>query len=118
MAKYIAVLLDDKRLSAIKGSGLEDKVDKMFGGTLNCFTLEISDDKCKEVVDAFHTARTDSRGFITDVPIAFNRTLFEEITKTKSLGGDAIDAVLKRIDEIKELAEKESHYIPAPEMPA
>ncbi|MBW2020037.1 MAG: hypothetical protein JRI58_10300 [Deltaproteobacteria bacterium] len=116
MAKSIAVLLDDKRLEAIKGSGLEDKIDKMFGGALNAFILEIDDDKAKEVLDAFHTARIDSRGFITDVPIAFNRTLFEEIAKSKSLGTEAIDGVLSRVSEIKEAAAKESEYLPAPDM--
>ncbi|MBW1741623.1 MAG: hypothetical protein JRJ42_10910 [Deltaproteobacteria bacterium] len=106
MAKYMAVLLDDKRMDAVKGSGLEDKIDKMFGGALNAFTLEISDEKSKEILDTYFTARIDSRGFITDVPIAFNRILFEEISKTKSLG----------TDEIKEAAAKESEYLPAPEI--
>jgi hypothetical protein len=116
MAKYIAVLLDDKRMNAIKGSGLEDKIDLMFGGALNAFTVEISDDKTKEVLDAYFTARIDSRGFITDVPIAFNRALFEEIANTKSLGEEAINAVLARTDKIKEAAAKESEFLPAPEL--
>ena len=112
----MAVLLDDKRMDAVKGSGLEDKIDKMFGGALNAFTLEISDEKSKEILDTYFTARIDSRGFITDVPIAFNRILFEEISKTKSLGEEAINAVLARTDEIKEAAAKESEYLPAPEI--
>ena len=77
MAKSIAVLLDDKRLGQVKGTDLEDKIQMMFGGQLACFILEMDDAKAKEVTDAFHTARVDSRGFITDVPIAFNRILFE-----------------------------------------
>ncbi len=116
MAKYMAVLLDDKRMDAVKGSGLEDKIDKMFGGALNAFTVEISDEKSKEILDTYFTARVDSRGFITDVPIAFNRALFEEISKAKSLGDEVIDAVLARTDEIKEAAAKESEYLPAPEI--
>ena len=116
MSKYMSVLLDDKRMEAIKGSGLEEKIDKMFGGALNAFTLELSDDKAKEVMDAFFTARVDSRGFITDVPIAFSRTLFQEIAKAKSLGDDVIDGVLARVDEIKEAAEKESEFLPVPEL--
>jgi hypothetical protein len=66
VAKYISVLLDDKRMDAIKGSDLENKIDKMFGGQLNAFTLELSDAKAKEIMDAFFTARVDSRSFITD----------------------------------------------------
>lgn len=116
MAKSIAVLLDDKRLEKIKGSSLEEKVDLMFGGQLSCFILEIDDDKAKEVMDAFDTARVDSRGFITDVPIAFNRVLFEEIAKSKSLGAGPIDGVLGRVAEIKEAAAKEKEYLPPPEL--
>jgi hypothetical protein len=116
MAKSIAVLLDEKRLGAIKGSGLEDKVDMMFGGALACFILEIDDNKAKEVMDAFDTARVDSRGFITDVPLAFNRALFEEIAKAKSLGVEPIDGVLARTPEIKEAAAKEKEFLPCPEI--
>ena len=116
MAKSIAVLLDDKRLAKIKGTDLEAKVDVMFGGQLSCFVLEMDDDKAKEVMDAFHTARVDSRGFITDVPIAFNRVLFEEIAKAKSLGAKPIDGVLSRVAEVKDLADKESEYLPCPEI--
>lgn len=116
MAKSIAVLLDDKRLAKVKGTELEEKVDLMFGGQLSCFVLEIDDDHAKDVMDAFATARVDSRGFITDVPIAFNRVLFEEIAKSKSLGKKAIDGVLSRVEEIKDLAAKESEYLPCPEL--
>ncbi len=63
MAKSVVVLLDDKRLGALKGSGLEDK-----------------------------------------------------IAKSKSLGAEVIDAVLKRISEIKEAAAKEKEYLPPPEL--
>lgn len=116
MAKSIAVLLDEKRLNAIKGSELESKVQNMFGGQLACFILEMDDDKAKQVMDAFHTARVDSRGFITDVPIAFNRVLFDEIAKTKSLGIEAIDGVMGRVSEIQDFAAKEGEYLPVPEL--
>jgi hypothetical protein len=116
MAKSIAVLLDDKRKEAVKGSALEGKIDLMFGGQLSCFILEMDDNKAKEVMDAFDTARVDSRGFITDVPIAFNRVLFEEIAKTKSLGTEAVDGVLARVEEIKEAAAKEKEFLPHPEL--
>lgn len=115
MAKSIAVLLDDKRLGAVKGTPLEDKIDVMFGGQLSCFILEMDDAKAKDVMDAFDTARVDSRGFITDVPIAFNRVLFEEIAKSKSLGAEPIDGVLGRVAEIKEAAAKEKEFLPCPE---
>lgn len=116
MAHNFAVLLDEKRLGAIKGSGLEEKISDMFGGALKCFILELPEDKSKQIMDAFDTARIDSRGFITDVPIAFNRTIFEEIAKAKSLGPEVIDGVLKRADEIKEAAAKESEYLPPPDI--
>lgn len=116
MAKFIAVLLDDKRIKALKGSGLEEKIVHLFGGGVRALNLEVPDDKAKEIIDAFHTARIDSRDFITDAPIAFNRTVFEEIAKSKSLGAKVIDSVLKRMDEIKEAAAKESEYLPPPEL--
>jgi hypothetical protein len=88
----------------------------MFGGQLSCFILEMDDDKAKEVQEAFHTARVDSRGFITDVPIAFNRILFEEIAKAKSLGEVPINGVMSRVAEIQEFAAKEGEYLPVPEL--
>jgi hypothetical protein len=116
MPKSIAVLLDDSRLKKIEGSGLEKKVEKMFGGALNAFVMEVSDGHTQKILDEFATARTDSRGFITDVPIAFNRVVFEEIAKAKSLGPEVMDGVLARIAEIKEAAAKESEFLPAPEI--
>lgn len=116
MSKKFAVLLDDKRFGAVKGSGLEDKIDFLFGGALKAFIMDISEDEAKKLMNSFDTARVDSRGFITDTPIAFNRVLFEEIAKAKSLGGEVIAAVLKREKEIKEMAAKENDYLPAPEL--
>jgi len=115
MSKKIAVLLDEHRLRTLKGSGLEDKIEDMFGGALKAFTLDIPDAEASKVMSTFDTARVDSRGFITDVPIAFNRALFAEIAKAKSLGVDVIENVLKHSAEIKELAAKESEYLPAPD---
>lgn len=116
MAKFIGVLLDDKRLAAIKGSGLEDKIVDMFGGGIKALNVEVPEDKAKEILHAFATARIDTRDFITDCPIAFNRTVFEEIAKSKSLGAEVVDGVLKRMDEIKEAAAKESEYLPPPDI--
>jgi hypothetical protein len=115
MSKKFAVLLDDKRVGAVKGSGLENQIDSLFGGALKAFILDIPDDEAKKIMGAFDTARVDSRGYITDTPIAFNRVLFEEIAKAKSLGAEVIAGVLAREKEIKELAAKESDYLPAPD---
>jgi len=117
MSKLFVVLLDDKRMNALKGSGLEDKVEYMFGGNLRAFTMEMPDEKANAIMQEFDTARTDSRGCITDTPLAFNRTLFEEIAKAKSLGPEVVDNTLARAAEIKELAAKESDYLPAPDIP-
>jgi len=115
MAKKLSVLLDEKRLSALKGCGLDDKIESLFGGQLKAFSVEVSDEKAKKVMDSFDSARVDSRGYITDVPIAFNRVMYEEIAKAKSLGEVVIDNVLKRMAEIKEMAAKESEYLPPPD---
>ena len=114
MVYYIGILLDEKRLEAIKGTPLEEKVQDMFGGALKMIAVEVSEDKANEILKAFDRARIDSRGFIEDLPVAFKRALFEEIVKSKSL--DVIDKVLAKIDEIKEVAAKESEYIPPPEI--
>lgn len=116
MSKLFVVLLDDKRMDAIKGSGLEDKVEYMFGGNLKAFTMEMPDEKANLILSEFDTARIDTRSCITDTPLAFNRTLFEEIAKAKSLGPEVVDNTLARIGEIKDLAAKESDYLPAPEI--
>jgi hypothetical protein len=116
MSKLFVVLLDDKRLEALKGSGLEDKIEYMFGGNLRAFTMEMPDEKADQIMQTFDTARLDSRGCITDTPLAFNRTLFEEIAKAKSLGPEVVDNTLKREAEIKELASKEADFLPAPEI--
>jgi len=116
MAKSVVVLLDEKRLAALKGSGLEDKIVGLFGGGVRALNLEVPEDKVKEILHSFDTARIDTRDCITDTPIAFNRAVFEEIAKSKSLGAEVIDAVLKRISEIKEAAAKEKEYLPPPEL--
>jgi len=116
MAKYIVSLLDEKRLAAIKGSGLEEKIVDLFGGGAKALNYEVPEDKVKEILHAFDTARIDTRDCITDTPIAFNRAVFEEIAKTKSLDTKVIDNVLKRLPEIKEAAAKEKEYLPPPEI--
>jgi hypothetical protein len=114
--KYVAVLLDEGRLKKLEGSGLEKKIEKMFGGALKAFSLEVGDEPTQKILAEFATARIDSRGFITDVPVAFNRVVFEEIAKNKSLGPEVMTGVLGRMDEIKKAAAKESEYLPPPDL--
>jgi hypothetical protein len=116
MAKLFVVLLDDSRLAKLEGSGLEKKVSGLFGGALKAFNMEVSDEHTAKILEEFSTARTDSRGAITDVPIAFNRVVFDEIAKHKTLGPEVMAGVLGRVAEIKEAAAKESEFLPAPEL--
>jgi len=116
MAHFIAILLDDKRLDALKGTGLEEKISDLFGGALKAINIEVPEDAEKWIMEAFTSSRIDTRGAITDVPIAFNRVLFEEIVKHKSIGKEVFDSVLARADEIKEAAAKESTYLPPPDI--
>ena len=116
MAHFIAILLDEKRLDALKGTGLEEKISDLFGGALKAINIEVPEDAEKWIMEAFTSSRIDTRGAITDVPIAFNRVLFEEIVKHKSIGKEVFDSVLARADEIKEAAAKESTYLPPPDI--
>jgi len=50
------------------------------------------------------------------VPVAFMRELFNQVVEKKSLGPEVVEAVLEKIDEIKKAAEKESEYLPPPEI--
>ncbi|RPF46646.1 DUF6955 family protein [Thermodesulfitimonas autotrophica] len=116
MPKTLVVLLDDNRMKKLEGSGLEKQVVKLFGGALNAFNLEVSDEDTQRILEEFATARIDSRGAITDVPVAFNRVVFEEIAKAKSLGPEVMKGVFARLAEIKEMAAKESEYLPPPDI--
>ena len=116
MAYFIVVLLDDNRFAKIKGTELEDKVQYMFGGELRCLNVEVSEEMKERILKEFDTARIDSRGAITDVPVAFLRELFSQVAEKKDLGAAALEGVLAKVDEIKELAAKESEFLPAPEI--
>jgi len=116
MAHFIAILLDEKRLDALKGTGLEEKISDLFGGALKALNIEVPEDAEKWIMEAFTSSRIDTRGAITDLPIAFNRVLFEEIVKHKSIGKEVFDSVLARADEIKKAAAKESTYLPPPDI--
>ncbi len=116
MAYFMVVLLDDKRLEKIKGTELEDKIQYMFGGELRCLNVEVSEELKDRILKEFETARVDSRGAITDVPVAFMRELFNQVAEKKSLGPEVVEGVLAKIDEIKEMAAKESEFLPPPEI--
>lgn len=116
MAYFMVVLLDDKRMEKIKGTELEDKIQYMFGGELRCLNVEVSEELKDKVLQEFDTARVDSRGAITDVPVAFMRELFNQVAEKKSLGPEVVEGVLAKVNEIKEMAAKESEYLPPPEI--
>lgn len=117
MGYSLAVILDAKRFEAIKGTGLEEKVTDMFGGAVKALILDVPEEpQAKKILAEFPGARIDARGFLEEVPVAFKRAVFEEIKNKKSIGPEVIDAVLARIGEIKEMAAKESEYLPPPDI--
>jgi len=116
MEYILEVFLDDYRLNKIKGSPVEQKIEAIFGGELKVLRVKVGEEVKNEVLKAFESARVDSRACITDTPVAFRRALFEEIAKQKSLGEEVVKAVLAKIDEIKQLAAKESEYLPPPDI--
>ena len=116
MAYFMVVLLDDSRMEKIKGTGLEEHIKYMFGGELRLLEVEVSEDLKDKILAEFETARVDSRGAITDVPVAFMRELFNQVVEKKSLGPEVVEGVLAKIGEIKEMAAKESEYLPPPEI--
>ncbi|MCS7199729.1 MAG: hypothetical protein N2327_07515 [Caldimicrobium sp.] len=116
MEYTIEVFLDDYRIGKLKGTPVESQIDAVFGGELKVVRVKVGEEIKGEVLKAFESARIDSRACITDTPVAFKRAVFDEIVKQKSLGEEVVKAVLARIDEIKELAAKESEYLPAPEI--
>ena len=117
MAEYfMVVLLDDHRMSKIRGTGLEEQIKYMFGGELRCLEVNVSEELKDKILQEFDTARVDSRGAITDVPVAFMRELFNQVVEKKSLGPEVVEGVLSKTKEIKEMAAKESEYLPPPEI--
>ncbi len=116
MAHYILVLLDDKRMEKIKGSPVEKNIKSMFGGELKCIEVNVPDELSQKILKTFDTARIDARGAITDLPVAFMREFFNQIAEKKSIGPEVIEATLEKADQIKELAAKESEYLPPPDI--
>ena len=116
MAHYILVLLDEKRMEKIKGSPVEENIKSMFGGELKCIEVNVPDELSQKILKTFDTARIDARGAITDLPVAFMREFFNQIAEKKSIGPEVIEATLAKADQIKELAVKESEYLPPPDI--
>lgn len=116
MAYSMALLLDDMRMEKIKGTPVEEKITEMFGGEVKAIILEIPEDRAKKILEEFTTARIDSRGFLEDLPVALKRAIFEEVANKGSTGVEVLDATLEKLDDIKKEAEKESEYIPPPEI--
>lgn len=108
--------MDEKRLRAIKGTPLEDKITPMFGGAIKALILEVPSDLGKKIVGEFSSARIDARGFIEEVPVAFKKSLFEEIVRFKSIELKVVETVMRRLPEIKTEAAKEKEYLRPPEL--
>jgi len=53
MAHFIAILLDEKRLDALKGTGLEEKISDLFGGALKALNIEVPEEAEKGIMEAF-----------------------------------------------------------------
>jgi hypothetical protein len=113
---YLAVLLDGKRLSDIKGTALESKVTDMFGGAIKALIMEVPEAQTKKILAEFPAARLDARFFLEEAPIAFKRAVFEEIKRAKSIEPTVIDAVMAKVADLKDLVAKESEYLPVPEI--
>ena len=110
----LAVLLDNKRLEAIRGTGLETRLTSMFGGAIKAFILQVPAEQSKRLLGAFPRSRTDARGFIEELPVTYKRALFDEIIRHRSIGPEVTDSVLARLDAIKADAAKEEDYLAPP----
>jgi len=116
MAKYFGVVLDEKRLSAIKGTALEEKVEPIFGGALRRLVIEVSDELGQKVIEPFSKARFDARGFIEETPAAFKRLVFKKIMESKTLGPEILEKAIAEIPSIKDDVAKEDRELPVPDI--
>ncbi|MDI1472679.1 MAG: hypothetical protein QMD43_07165 [Thermodesulfovibrio sp.] len=117
MAKYLGVIIDEKRMAAIKGTPLEEKVESIFGGALRRLVIEVPDDLGQKVIDQFTKARFDARGFIEETPAAFKRAIFKRIAEMKELSAAVVEKVLAEdLDKVKEEAAKEDKELPVPDI--
>ena len=116
MAKFLGVVIDEKRLAAIKGTPLEEKVEPIFGGALKRLVIEVPDDLAQKTIDQFTKARFDARGFIEETPAAFKRLVFKKIVELKSIGPEVIEKALAELDSIKDEIAKENQELPIPDI--
>jgi hypothetical protein len=112
---FLAVLMDEKRLQSIRGTPLERKLTSMFGGAIKAFVLQASSEQCQKLLSEFPRSRTDARGFIEELPIAFKKALFEEIVNSQSIDTEVIDSVILHLARVKAEAEIEENYLTPPE---
>ncbi len=116
MAKYFGIIIDEKRMTAIKGTSLEEKVEPIFGGALKRLVIEVSDELGQKVIDQFSKARFDARGFIEETPAAFKRLVFKKLVELKFLGPEVLEKALEEIPTIKDEIEKEDRELPVPDI--
>jgi len=116
MAKYFGIILDEKRLSAIKGTPLEEKVEPIFGGALKRLVIEVSDELGQKTIEQFSKARFDARGFIEETPAAFKRLVFKKVIELKSLGPEVLEKALEELPSIKDEIAKEDRELPVPDV--
>jgi hypothetical protein len=116
MAKYFGIILDEKRLSAIKGTPLEEKVEPIFGGALKRLVIEVSDELGQKTIEQFSKARFDARGFIEETPAAFKRLVFKKVVELKSLGPEVLEKALEELPSIKDEIAKEDRELPVPDV--
>ena len=114
----LAVLLDEKRLSQLRGTGLEQRTTALFGGAIKAFILHVNPEQSQKLLSTFSRSRTDSRGFLEELPVTFKRALFEEIVRSKSVEPAVVDAVLRNLDAIQADAAQEENYLAPPELSA
>ena len=112
----LAVLLDEKRLKAIKGTKLEGLLTNMFGGAIKALVLTVSAEQSKRLLAEFPRSRTDARGFLEELPVSFKRALFDQIVSAGSIGPEVVDKVIGRLAEVKASAAGEEEYLRPPEL--
>ncbi|MBP1448843.1 MAG: hypothetical protein JZD41_02335 [Thermoproteus sp.] len=112
MTYKFGVVLDERRLAAVRGTPLERLLKPLFGGSIMLLEIEVPDEVAKKILAEFPDARVDARGFIEDVPVAFRKAVFEVLAAKKSQ--DIWSDVLAKLPEIKREAEKEKEYLPPP----
>lgn len=116
MAKFFGVIIDEKRLAAIKGTPIEEKVEPIFGGALKRVVIEVPDALGQKVIEQFSKARFDARGFIEETPAAFKRLVFKKILELKALTPEVLEKAIADVASIKDEVAKEDKELPIPDV--